>query len=73
MNAMTNFETAVGVLPMTPAHHKELRVDVERASEDLATALRWGGSPQRYSELRLLKSAVDAAQLVLASSDALRR
>ena len=73
MHTKTDFTTAAGVLSMTSARHKELRVDLERASEEMASALRWGGSPQRYSDLRYLKTAVDTALLVLASSGVRRR
>lgn len=73
MNTKTDFTPTAGVLCMSPARHNELRLDLERASEEMASALRWGGSPQRYSDLRHLKTAVDTAQLVLASSGVRRR
>ncbi|WP_382328653.1 hypothetical protein ACFJGX_09215 [Hydrogenophaga sp. UC242_50] len=47
-------------------------MELERASEAAISAMRRGGSPQWYSELCLLKTAVDTAQQVLASCDAHR-
>lgn len=70
MNSVTDLSMAEGVLPMTVTYHQALQVELKRASEELSSALRQGGSPQRYRELCLLKTAVDAAQQVLASSAA---
>lgn len=72
MNAKAGLNAVEGVLGMTPARLKELCMELERASEAVISALRRGGSPQWYSELCLLKMAVDTAQQVLASSDAHR-
>jgi hypothetical protein len=72
MNAMPDLNAVDGVLGMTPARLKELRMELERASEAVISAMRRGGSPQWYSELCLLKTAVDTAQQVLASCDAHR-
>lgn len=61
------------VLSMTPLRHSELQQDLEQASEDMASALRRGGSPQRFKDLCLLMTALDAAREVLASTSATRR
>lgn len=62
-----------GVLPMTPVRRRELQSDLERASDELASALRRGGSPRCYKDLGLLVVALDAARQVLASHSATRR
>lgn len=72
MNAKTDFNRGESIFPMTPSRHKALSIDLKRASGEVTSALRQIGSRQRYSELCLLKAAVDAAQQVLASSTASR-
>lgn len=72
MNAKTDFNAVESILPMTPSRRDQLRSDLEQAGGEVTTALRQIGSRQRYNELCLLKTAVDAAQQVLASSDAHR-
>lgn len=73
MNARIDDPAQDGVLPMTPVRHSELQRELERASEDMASALRRGGSPQRFKDLCLLMAALDAARQVLASTSAPRR
>lgn len=72
MSTKADAPMAESVLPMTPVRHQKLRTDLERAAEEMASALRQGGSPQRYGELRMLEMALDAARQVLSSSRASR-
>jgi hypothetical protein len=72
MDTKTDTSMAASVLPMTPVRRQQLRVDLKQAAEEVVFALRRGGSPQRYSELRMLMMALDAAEQVLSSSQASR-
>lgn len=67
MNTVTDLGKVDCVLPTTPARLQALQAELERANDEVNSALRRGGSPQRYRELCFLKTAVDAAQQVLAS------
>jgi hypothetical protein len=69
MSIQKNFiSTAEKILPVTPAHHAELLVEMERASQEVTSAMRRIGSRQRYRELRLLQTAVEVARQVISSS-----
>jgi len=59
-----------GIVPMTARRREALRASLAQASGQMAAAIHRAPPPRQYNALRLLKTAVDAAQQVLDRSGA---